>query len=282
MLLFGTAGVPRSSKEGNTISGIERIKELGLDAMELEFVHGVNLSSQLAEKVREAKERLGIRLTCHAPYFINLNSDEKPKYEASIKRIMDSARIGFIAGVENVTFHAGFYQGGEPEAVYQKIKGGFEKILNGLAKEKIKIRLTPELTGKGSQFGSLEELLRLASELARGELAESIGVGLCLDISHLHARSGGAFNTRAEFDSVWKQIKKSLGAKGLEDIRIHISGIRYSAKGELEHLNLKDSDFNYKDFVESLKANKIGGIAICESPNLEGDALMLKKLYTQR
>jgi deoxyribonuclease-4 len=273
MLLFGTAGIPLSTKERNTVSGIERIKELGLDAMELEFVHGVNLSPQLAEKVREAKERLGIRLTCHAPYFINLNSAEKPKYEASIKRIMDSARIGSIARVENVTFHAGFYQGGEPEAVYKKIKGGFEKILEGLAKEKIKIRLTPELTGKGSQFGSLEELLRLASELPE--------VGLCLDISHLHARSGGKYNTLEEFNQVWKQIKKSLGVKGLEDIRIHISGIRYSAKGELEHLNLKDSDFNYNDFIASVKANKVGGIVTCESPNLEGDALMLKKMYTK-
>lgn len=271
MLLFGTAGVPRSAKSGDTISGIERIKKLGLDAMELEFVHGVNLTPALAGKIRAIKEQLGIRLTAHAPYFINLNSSECPKYEASIKRILGSARIGSRAGAESVTFHVGFYQGQEPEKVYQKIKETIVKILEQLRQERIKITLKPELTGKPTQFGSLDELLRLGSEIKE--------VGICLDISHQHARTGGKYNTKDEFDSVWQIISNRLGEKALSNMHIHISGIKYSAKGEREHLNLKDSDFNYLDFVRSLRDNHVGGTVICESPNLEGDAMLLKKIY---
>jgi deoxyribonuclease-4 len=42
-LLFGTAGIPHSSRQHSTISGIERIMELGLGCMEVEFVKGVKM-----------------------------------------------------------------------------------------------------------------------------------------------------------------------------------------------------------------------------------------------
>jgi len=42
-LLFGTAGIPRSARAKTTIDGIERIAELGLGCMELEFVQGVKM-----------------------------------------------------------------------------------------------------------------------------------------------------------------------------------------------------------------------------------------------
>jgi Endonuclease IV (EC 3.1.21.-) len=41
VIKFLIAGVPISSKKSDTISGLERIKELNLDGMELEFVRGV-------------------------------------------------------------------------------------------------------------------------------------------------------------------------------------------------------------------------------------------------
>ena len=43
ILNFGTAGIPASTV-GNTIQGIIDVKKLGLDAMELEFVHSINIS----------------------------------------------------------------------------------------------------------------------------------------------------------------------------------------------------------------------------------------------
>jgi len=71
-LLFGTAGIP-NSVEGNTIDGIKGVRKLGLSAMELEFVHSVNISEQLAPKVNEAAKESDVVLTCHAPYYVNLN-----------------------------------------------------------------------------------------------------------------------------------------------------------------------------------------------------------------
>ncbi len=50
-LLFGTAGIPRSTLPKNTVAGIRRIAELGLDCMELEFVEGVYLNEAEARLV---------------------------------------------------------------------------------------------------------------------------------------------------------------------------------------------------------------------------------------
>lgn len=270
-LLFGTAGVPRSAKKQDTISGLERIKELGLDAMELEFVRGVHMGEALAKQVNEKRRELGLTLTVHGPYYINLNAKEPEKIEASKKRICDSARIGALCGAINVTFHAGFYLGDPPGKTYRVIKKNLKEIIARLKRAKIAIRLTPELTGKASQFGSLEELIKLAGELPQ--------IGFCLDFSHLHARSGGDFNSYDEFTGVLKQIEKELGRDFLQRMHIHTSGIKYSDKGEREHLDLKDSDMNYQGLLKALKDYQVSGVLICESPNLETDALLMKEFY---
>jgi len=274
-LLFGTAGVPRSATEPHTIAGLARIKELGLSAMELEFVQGVRMGEALAKQVNQKRQELGLTLTVHAPYFINLNAHEPDKIEASKKRIYDSCRIGALCGAINVTFHAGFYLGDPPDQTYQTIKNNIKEIINRLNKDKIDIRLTPELTGKASQFGSLEELIRLAQDLPQ--------IGFCIDFSHLHARSGGKYNSYQEWMDVLKQIDKKVGAIHelplLKQMHIHVSGIKYSAKGEREHLNLPESDMKYQELLKALKEYDVGGVLICESPNLETDALLMKSYY---
>ncbi|MBI4758593.1 MAG: TIM barrel protein, partial [Chloroflexi bacterium] len=110
-LVFGPAGVPVSAKKHSSVGGIERVRELGLGAMELEFVQGVRMGEKEAGLVRQAAEANGVRLTVHAPYYINLNSRDPEKLAASRERICQSARIGAICGAESVTFHAAFYQG---------------------------------------------------------------------------------------------------------------------------------------------------------------------------
>jgi len=269
-LLFGTAGVPGSAPKQDTISGLERIRELGLDAMELEFVHGVQISETLAKEVNRKKQELGLALTVHAPYFINLNAHEPAKIESSKRRILDSCRIGALCGAINVTFHPGFYLGDLPEKTFRTIKNNIKEIIQQLKKDRIDIHLAPELTGKASQFGSLEELIRLAKELP---------IGFCIDFSHLHARSGGKYNSYKEWMAVLKQIAKELGAGFLNNLHIHTSGIKYSIKGEREHLNLPESDMNYKELLKALKEYNVGGVLICESPNLENDALLMKSYY---
>ena len=99
------------------------------------------------------------------------------------------------------------------------------------------------------------------------------------DFSHWHARTG-KFNSYSEFTSVLQQVNERLGQDTLNNMHIHISGIAYGNKGEKKHLNLKDSDFRYDELLQALIDYNVNGIIICESPNLEEDALLLQTTYT--
>jgi len=270
-LLFGTAGIPLRSKGSPTAEGIADVRKLGLDVMELEFVRNVHISREKAPEVKKSAEQNNIVLTCHAPYFINLNSLEKPKLKASINRILSSARIANLCGAWSVCFHPGFYQQSTKEESFKRVRNAIKEISDTLKQENNKIWLRPEITGKETQFGNIEEVLELSQEFNN--------VMPCVDFAHFHARTNGKYNSYKEFCSILESIEKKLGKKGLENMHIHITGIAYGEKGEKNHLNLKDSDLKYEELIKALKDFNVKGVAISESPNIEGDALLVKKIY---
>ena len=101
-LLFGTGGVPLSAAQRSTIYGIERIKELGLGCMEIEFVRGITMSMETAALVRIAGSRAKVVLSCHAPYYINLNANDESTVKSSEKRLIDAARVALRTGAQEV------------------------------------------------------------------------------------------------------------------------------------------------------------------------------------
>ena len=270
-LRFGTAGIPFSTKQRNTINGIKRVKELGLDAMELEFVRGINITKDKTPEVKRVTSENDVILTCHSPYFINLNSDDKKKYYASISYIKNSAIITSLCGGYSICFHPGFYQKIDLKKVYEKIKEAIKTIVNSVKDEGHEIWIRPETAGKITQFGNLNELFNLSSELDM--------VLPCIDFSHLHAITNGKYNSKDEFREIFILMEKKLGRKALDNVHFHCQGIEYSEKGEKWHLNLKDSDFRFMELLNVWKEFKLKGIVICESPNIEEDALLLKNEY---
>jgi deoxyribonuclease-4 len=269
-LLFGTAGKPLSTPGKSTISAIERIAELGLGCMEIEFVRGVDMKEDVAVEVAKTASNHDIKLSAHAPYYINLNSREPEKITASKERILHSARIASICGAKSVVVHTAFFMGDPVEIAYPKIKQNLKDTLEILDREGIDITIRPEVMGKSSQFGTVDEVIRLCSELE--------GTAPCIDFAHNHALKGD-MNTYEEFADVLSRIESGLGRSALDDMHIHCSGIKYGPKGELKHLDLADSDFNYRELLQALNDYDVAGLLICESPNLEVDALLMRTYY---
>lgn len=307
MLLFGTAGVPLTSKKRDSLSGIDRIRELDLDMMEMEFVQGVKMSEETAKLVKSRSIERNVKLTVHGPYFINLATDDEIKLKNSYRHILSSIKIGTFAGAVSATFHPAFVQKLSESEVYDKVKGTLIYLTKEKEKEKYSTRISPELTGKESQFGRLPDLVRLCTEIP--------GLGLCYDFAHNYARSVGKNNSRDEVDTSLSLIKNELGQKFLDDMHIHMSNIEYSEKGERNHIPFleKTSDyekngitkqignekffseyfksfyegnkkkwsdkFDWKMIIEELKKFNVGGEVVCESPILEWDAILLQKYY---
>jgi deoxyribonuclease-4 len=274
MLRFGTVGNPLSTppRPGGTVGGIQRIHELGLGALELAWVRSVRVSEETCQRIWEAASALGIALSVHAPYFINLNARDRAGYRASKERLMAAARAGFRAGARDIVFHPGAYQGARPERAYETVRRRLQEIVEELREEGVDVTLRPETMGKSALFGTLDEVIQLSREVP--------GVLPCVDFAHLHARAGdGSFNSYAEFVEALKRVAAGLGPRGLQDLHIHVSGIAYTRKGERHHLNLKEADLRYEELLQALIDLGTQGRVLCESPNLEEDALLLQATY---
>jgi deoxyribonuclease IV len=270
-LRFGPAGIPLSTTPRNIDEGVKQVRKLGLECMEMEFVHSIWLSKEAAPRIKELAKKEDVVLTAHGSYYINLFAKEKEKRAASRQRIINTAERTHEAGGYSITFHPAFYFGEPSEKVAAEVLTEMKKIEKELKDNSVKIWVRPETTGKGTQFGTYEEILKLSQEL---EMCLP-----CIDFSHIHARSNGKYNTYEEFSSILASVEKYKGKEGLKNMHIHVSGIAYGEKGEKHHLLLDESDLNYKALCKALKDFKTEGVVQCESPNLEGDATLLQKTW---
>ena len=269
-LLFGTAGVPFSAADDSSLAGIERVRALGLDGLEIEFVNGVKMGLDTAAKVRETAGRFGVRLSVHAPYHINFNSENPGIRLQSRERLLKTARIGAACGAASVVFHAAFYGRDTAEAAYAAVRSEVAAVQSVLRAERLPVTLRVETMGKRSQFGTLDEVLSLCRDVD--------GLQPCLDFSHLYAREGRV-NSYLEFERVLSKVARKLGPRSLRNAHIHIAGVHFGDKGEIKHLNLEETEFRVDEWLQVLRNLGVEGLVICESPNLEADAVMLKKLY---
>ncbi len=271
-LNFLTAGMPLSTGKGSYGRAFEILEEMSLDGMELEFVHGVRMSDETRNLVKSITKEKKLILTAHAPFYVNLNAREEEKVDASVQRIFETAAAGRDTGAFSITFHAAYYLGQDKEVVYNQVKTQISRIVELMEKENFKIWIRPETTGKGTQWGDLDEVIRLSKDFENIVLP-------CIDFSHLHARSAGEYNTYDEFSYILESIAKKIGRFALDNFHGHLAGIEYTQKGERQHLNLKESDMNYIDLLKVLKEFDVKGALVCESPNIEGDAKLLKETY---
>ncbi|MCB9808491.1 TIM barrel protein [Candidatus Peribacteria bacterium] len=271
MLHFAVAGVPHSTPgSGGTVKGLQHAHSLGITAMELEWVQRVPKNPERLEEIRNTAENLNMYLTIHAPYFINLNAQEEEKLEASKLRILDAMEMGQLAGAHSVCVHPAFYLQMDPGEVYDNVYRATEDIMKRAHKKQLTINLGFETMGKPTQFGTLEEVLKLSKEF---------GIYPTVDPAHMHARTNGAWNSEKEWHEMFDMYESYLGTKSLQHVHMHYSGIEYTVKGERRHLPLKESDAQWKDFLKVLKDRKIEGAVVCESPLLEEDTLVLKNSY---
>jgi deoxyribonuclease-4 len=268
-LLFGTSGIPTSTYPPSTADGIRRIAALGLDCLELAFVHGVYLNKVEAGAMAGVARNNNVKLSSHAPYYLNFNPREDKKRRVSQGILHSAARITHLCNAQNIVFHPGFYMGEPAEKVYQTMKEAIAEVLAKLEEDDNPITLRPEVSGKFVQFGTVDEIVRLTQELPR--------VAPCVDFAHLHAR--GDFNSYGEFSGLLKELERKLGRKALENAHFHVSGIEYNRAGERKHLPVRESDLKYEELLRAFKDYGVQGTVICESPKPEEDALFLKETY---
>ncbi|MFH0978375.1 MAG: TIM barrel protein [Candidatus Woesearchaeota archaeon] len=247
MILLGPGGTAGLGYD----KGLGKIHELGLSAMEVEFTYGVRMSNEEALRVGKLAKGYGIALSVHGPYYINLASNKKNIITASKKRILDSCERAHHLGARYVVFHAGFYQGAKKEDVYRQMAQGLQELSDIIKSKGWKTTLAPELTGKATQFGDVDELM---------QLKQDTGCHMTIDFSHWKARSLGKMGYSEMLDKL----------KQLKHVHSHFSGIEFTEKGERRHL-LTDKN-EMKSLLQEITKRKTDITIINESPDPIGDS----------
>jgi len=290
MLKIAVAGSPLSTPSpGGTLMGVKRCKSLGLPAMEVEFVQGVRMKEELAGKVGEEAKRLNISLSVHAPYFINLCSDEEIKLANSRRHILQSAQAAHYMHATPVVFHPGFYQGRAKEECAKRAKKELAAILESMASSGWDdVVLGPELTGKKSAYGDLDEIIELSRHFGIKHVQPVV------DFGHYHARIS-RIKDKADYEAVLDRIEDALGSAYRHSFHCHYSEIQYTDAGEGKHLPIGSLKAGasapvsgpgaggppYLPLLQALHEREYEGTIVCESPKLEDDSLIMWKRYEQ-
>lgn len=253
MIRFGPAGLG-GVKEA--MANLEEFARLGLRACEIAFVYGIYIKEQEAPAIGKKAHELGIKLSIHSPYFINLNSDKKLVVENSKKRLIDCCRIGELLGAQVVVFHPGFYGKIDKSETFENIKVQVSEVMQEIEKNNWKIKIAAETTGKVNVFGSVEEILKLVKETACLP---------CVDFAHVLARNKG----KISYEEIYSSFKH------FSSLHCHFSGINFGDKGEINHK--LTSEIEMKKLLQALPKEKDITI-INESPSPVEDAKRMLEL----
>ena len=270
---FGPAGIPIGTPGKGTAAGIEYCRKLGLGAMEVEFVHGVNMGEEKAREAGAVAKKNDVRLSCHAPYYINCCAKEKPKLLASIRHIVATAQAAFWLGASPIVIHTGFYMGRTSVECRKLVYGTYERCLEEMKSLGVRgVVLGAELTGKKSAYGSLDEIIDLSEHFGLKALMPVI------DYAHFHAREG-RLKADEDYLKILERMEKALGSEVTKDFHCHFSGIEFTDKGERNHIPVESGSPPFAPLARAWKENGWSGRVICESPRLEKDALALQNSY---
>ena len=252
---FGPAGMGPVKGVEETF---ERYSEKGIKACEIPFTYQVYIKKKEdALKVKRVAKKFGIKLTIHAPYWINLNSEDEEKIEGSKRRILNSCKVGHWLGAKRVVFHPGYYGKDSKEETYFQIKERIKEIQEEIKKNKWDVKLAPEIMGKINVFGSIDEIHKLVEET---------GCGFCIDFAHVLARE-----RKIDFE----KLKRLFPQKKWH---CHFSGIEYGKKGEKHHKNTSRKD--WEELLARLPTTKSITI-INESPSPIEDSVLGLEIYNQ-
>ncbi len=270
---FGPAGIPIGTPGEGTAAGIEYCRTIGLGAMEVEFVHGVNMKEEKAREACDVGRKNDVLLSCHAPYYINCCAKEKPKMDASVRFIVTTAQAAFWLSASPIVIHTGFYMERPAAECRKLVISTYERCLEEMQALKISgVVLGAELTGKKSAYGSLDEIIDLAGHFGLRQVMPVI------DYAHFHAREG-RLKSKDDYLRILERVENKLGSEAAKSFHCHFSGIEFSDKGERNHLPVESGSPPFAPLSQAWRENGWGGTVICESPLIEKDALALQNAY---
>ena len=276
--IFGPAGNSDSFSvvHKSSLAAPEWIAGFGLDAYEYQCGKGVNVVEATARKLGENARTHGIRLSLHAPYFINLANPDPESLQKTIGYITAACRAADWMGADRVVIHSGaLMKRTRREALDIALRSMEQVVAACDAAGYGHITLCPETMGKINQLGDLDEVLELCQ--VDGRLMPTV------DFGHLYARSLGADEGEEATERILDRMEERLGGERASRFHSHFSRIQFTpGGGEKMHLTFAQDEFgpDHMPLMRSLARRGWSPTIICESAGTQAeDALTMKTAY---
>ena len=275
---FGPAGNPDAFYDAGHKASVEMpawLASVGLDAYEYQCSRGVTIREETARAIGEAARRHGVMLSVHAPYYINLPTEDPTIAANTTRHILKSLEAARWLGADRVAFHIGG-PGKQPrKQALDRAAALFLTILEQADKQALLqgIYLAPETMGKQNQLGNLEEVLAFC-KLSEWTIPT-------IDFGHLHAVTGGRYTTRAEYEAAFDLVAEKLGEQKAAAVHIHFSRIEFTKAGEKRHWTFGD-DYGppHEPLIDTIVARGYAPRIVCESAGTQAaDALTMRQYY---
>ena len=202
--IFGPAGNADSFPYKSSADAPRWLAELGLDAYEYQCGKGVNVREDTARKIGAAAREAGIRLSLHAPYFINLANPDPDSLQKTIGYITAACEAADWMGAGRVIIHSGALMKRTRREALDIAIPSLRAVVAACDEAGYgHIALCPETMGKINQLGDLDEVLELCT------LDERLVP--CVDFGHLYARSLGELEGHEACVRMLNRIREVLG-----------------------------------------------------------------------
>lgn len=214
----------------------------------------VKEAEQLMKDNKIAKENVIV----HAPYIINLATDDLVKREFSCNFLKEEIKRVETLGFSYLVLHPGSHVGAGTDKGIQNIADSLNKIID---KDTKVVILLETMAGKGTEVGkSFEELESIISKIKQKE-----NIGVCLDTCHIND-AGYDLNY---FDKVLDSFDKIIGLDKLKCIHVNDSkNIMGSHKDR--HENIGYGHIGFDNLINIIYNKRLDNIPkILETPYID-------------
>lgn len=211
----------------------------------------VKEADQLMKDNKIAKENVIV----HAPYIINLATDDLVKREFSCNFLKEEIKRVETLGFSYLVLHPGSHVGAGTDKGIQNIADSLNKIID---KDTKVVILLETMAGKGTEVGkNFEELESIISKIKQRE-----NIGVCLDTCHIND-AGYDLNY---FDKVLDSFDKIIGLDKLKCIHVNDSKNIRGAKKD-RHENIGYGTIGFDNLLKVFYHEKLDCIPkILETP----------------
>ena len=214
----------------------------------------VKEADQLMKDNKIAKENVIV----HAPYIINLATDDLVKREFSCNFLKEEIKRVETLGFSYLVLHPGSHVGAGTDKGIQNIADSLNKIID---KDTKVVILLETMAGKGTEVGkNFEELESIISKIKQKE-----NIGVCLDTCHIND-AGYDLN---DFDKVLDLFDKVIGLDKLKCIHVNDSkNIMGSHKDR--HENIGYGHIGFDNLINIIYNKRLDNIPkILETPYID-------------